>query len=142
MAGGPQIEVTFDIDTNGIVHVSAKDLGTGKAQDITITAASNLSEADIEKAIQDAQQYESQDSRRKGSLDTINDAQGMIIKAEQLLSERKKELTKDQKNFLKNDIANLRKLLKKAKPETISDVETDEIKASADALQRSIDMVG
>lgn len=138
MAGVPQIEVTFDIDANGIVHVSAKDLDTGKMQDITITAASNLSEADIERAIRDAQQFESEDSRKKTALDTINDGETAIFKANQYLSEHKKEITKEEKSAIKEKISELQKELKKKKPESMTDSDTIILQQAIDNLNNLI----
>ena len=85
--GVPQIEVTFDIDANGIVNVSAKDLGTGKEQHITITAGSNMSDSDIEKAVREAAEYEAQDKKRKEAIDTRNDADAMVFQTEKAMEE-------------------------------------------------------
>ena len=85
--GVPQIEVTFDIDANGIVNVSAKDLGTGREQHITITAGSNLSDAEIDKAVKEAAEYEAQDKKRKEGIDAKNDADAMVFQTENALRE-------------------------------------------------------
>ena len=85
--GVPQIEVTFDIDANGIVNVSAKDLGTGKEQHITITSGSNMSDADIDKAVKEAAEYEAQDKKRKEAIDARNDADSMVFQTEKALEE-------------------------------------------------------
>ena len=95
--GVPQIEVTFDIDANGIVNVSAKDLGTGKEQSITITANNKLSDEEIEKAIHDAAMYEHEDHHRMEQLDAISDANTAIVKAQQYLAENRKTVDKGQK---------------------------------------------
>ncbi len=83
----PQIEVTFDIDANGIVHVSAKDLGTGKEQNITITASTNMSKDDIDKAVKDAEQYAAEDKKSREDVDTRNNADQMVFQTEKALSE-------------------------------------------------------
>ena len=85
--GVPQIEVTFDIDANGIVHVSAKDLGTGNEQQITITASSNLSEAEIEKAVKEAEKFAAEDKRRKEEVETRNEADSMVYQTERTLKD-------------------------------------------------------
>ena len=85
--GVPQIEVTFDIDANGIVNVSAKDLGTGREQHITITAGSNLSDADIDKAVKEAAEYEAQDKKRKEAVEVRNEADSMVFQTEKALNE-------------------------------------------------------
>ena len=85
--GIPQIEVTFDIDANGIVNVSAKDLGTGKEQHITITAGSNMSDSDIDKAVKEAAEFEAQDKKRKEAIDTRNEADAMVFQTEKAIKE-------------------------------------------------------
>lgn len=136
MRGIPQIEVTFDIDVNGILNVSAKDLGTGKEQSITITASSNLSDADIEKAMEDAKAYEAQDQEKKDAIEVYNEAEAMIYKGEQKLSEQKKELSKEEKSQLKSAIHDLRKSMKKVKPETISENDAVVIKEAMNQLEQ------
>ena len=119
----PQIEVTFDIDVNGVVKVSAKDLGTGREQNITITGSTNLSENEIQRAMADAAAYEAEDSRRKERLDLHNQAEVLAYKVDEALSKCKKELDKDEKNRVKADLANLRRCLRKDKPEKMNETE-------------------
>ena len=110
--GVPQIEVTFDIDANGIVHVSAKDLGTGKSQDITITASSNLSEADIEKAVKDAEKYAEEDKKRKEIVDTKNSLDQMIAGIEKAVKENGDKLTEEDKEKLNKEVENAKEVYK------------------------------
>jgi len=119
-AGVPQIEVTFDIDTNGILKVSAKDLDTGKEQSITITANEKMSDAEIEQAIRDAEIYAEQDKLRKDALEIQNTANMTLNKAESAMRKAGKKLDKEEKKQIKADCADLRKLLMKAKPEKMT----------------------
>lgn len=119
-AGVPQIEVTFDIDANGILKVSAKDLDTGKAQSITITANEKMSDAEIEQAIRDAEQYAGQDKLRKDSMEILNTGNMALNKAETAMRKAGKKLSKEEKKQIKADCADLRKLLVKAKPEKMT----------------------
>lgn len=137
MAGVPQIEVTFDIDVNGIVKVSAKDLGTGKEQHITITSSSNLSEADIDKAIQDAKAYEAQDGQKKGNMDLRNEAEAMCVKVDQAYRARKKELDRETKSKIKGDLAQLKKLVTKAKPDKMTGEQAEAIRQAKERLEIS-----
>ncbi|WP_434311663.1 molecular chaperone DnaK [Hominifimenecus sp. rT4P-3] len=137
MAGVPQIEVTFDIDVDGIVHVSAKDLGTGKEQSITITSGSNLSDDEIERAVQNAAQYAAEDSSRKERLDIKNEAERLIFQVDQGLRKEKKTLDKNVKNQIKTDMAALQRLLRKAKPEKMTDGDYEAIRLAMDALKNS-----
>lgn len=107
LRGVPQIEVTFDIDANGILNVSAKDLGTGKQQSITITASSNLSDEEIERAMRDAEMYEKEDKMRGAAVDIRNEGEALIYQTEKLLSEEGKEMDKEKKKRVKNDLAAL-----------------------------------
>ena len=134
-AGVPQIEVTFDIDANGIVIVSAKDLVTGKQKQITITARSKLSEDEIEQAIRDAQAFAGEDTSRKRHWDVLNDAQNTAVRAEQYLNQNKKTLSREEKKNIKADIAALQKLVRGKKPEKMSDQEADYIEAQAGRLK-------
>lgn len=102
--GIPQIEVTFDIDANGIVNVSAKDLGTGKSQNITITSSTNLSEADIDKAVNEAKQYEEEDKKRKESVDSHNKLDGMIFTVEKSIKDLGDKLSEEDKAKLESEI--------------------------------------
>ena len=135
--GVPQIEVTFDIDANGIVKVSAKDLGTGKEQNITITGSTNLSENEIQRAMADAAAYEAEDSRRKERLDLHNQAEVLAYKVDEALSKCKKELDKEEKNRIKADVANLRRCLRKDKPEKMNEMEEANLRQAKSQLEAS-----
>ena len=135
MAGVPQIEVTFDIDANGIVNVSAKDLGTGKEQSITITANNKLSDEEIEKAIHDAAAYEHEDQHKKEQLNTIGEANGAIVKAQQYLAENRKTVEKEKKKELKAQIAAVQKAIRFKKPEKLTDEETANIRTETERLK-------
>jgi molecular chaperone DnaK len=124
--GIPQIEVTFDIDANGIVHVSAKDLGTNKMTDITITSSTNLSDADIDKAVKEAEQYEAEDKKRKEAIDAKNQLDGLIFSIEKTLKENGDKLSEDDKSKLEES-------LKTAKEDLASD-DTDRIKSATEKL--------
>ena len=128
-AGVPQIEVTFDIDANGIVKVSAKDLGTGKSNEITISATSNLSDADIEKAINDAREYAQSDGLRKERLDVLSEANRACMKAEQYIRDNKKTMDKFLRKTIQNDAAYLQKLLRGKKVDKMSDADTEAIRS-------------
>ena len=136
-AGVPQIEVTFDIDVNGIVHVSAKDLDTGREQSITITAGSNLSETEIERAMRDAAEYAEADSTRMDAFEAINESKQLINDAQAKLKTEKKTIDKMRKNQINQDIYNLGRLIRKAKPEKMTITETVEIKNAMDRLKQS-----
>lgn len=110
--GTPQIEVTFDIDANGIVHVSAKDLGTGKEQSISITASSNMSKEDIEKAVQDAERFREEDKQHKEEVDTRNNADQMVYQCEKILSESGDKLSDEDKNDISAKADSLKEALK------------------------------
>ena len=109
--GVPQIEVTFDIDANGIVHVSAKDLGTGNEQKVTITASTNLSEDEINKAVHDAEQYANEDKARKEEVEIRNHADSMVYSTEKTLKELGDKLSADDKGKIEAEIANVRKAM-------------------------------
>ncbi len=132
--GVPQIEVTFDIDANGIVNVSAKDLGTGKEQHITITASSNLSDADIDKAVKEAAEFEAQDKKRKDAIDTRNEAENMVFQTEKTLEEVGDKLDASAKTTIEEDIARLKELLEKTNPEVMSDGEVEDLKNAKEKL--------
>lgn len=134
-AGVPQIEVTFDIDANGIVNVSAKDLGTGKQKQITITSRSKLSEDEIEQAIRDAEAFAGEDTSRKHRWDVLNQAQNQTVKAEQYLAQNKKTLSKEQKKNIKEETAALQKMLRGKKAEKMTDAEADAIEAQTGRLK-------
>ena len=135
--GVPQIEVTFDIDANGIVNVSAKDLGTGREQHITITAGSNLSDADIEKAVKEAAEYEAQDKKRKEAVETRNDADSMVFQTEKALGEVGDKISADDKAAVEADLAHLKELIEKTNPEVMSEGEVADIKAAKEKLMTS-----
>ena len=136
-AGVPQIEVTFDIDANGILKVSAKDLDTGKEQSITITANDKMSEAEIQQAIRDAEQYAEQDQLRRDAMTVVNDANHLLVKVETAVSKAGKKLDKDDKKQIKNQCAELRKLLAKSKPEKMTGGEVSEIRSIMSRLESS-----
>lgn len=138
MRGVPQIEVTFDIDVNGILNVSAKDLGTGKEQSITITASSNLSDEEIDRAMEEARAYESQDQEKKEAIDIYNEAERSIYKGQQYLTEKKKELSREEKADIKSAIRELQKVMKKVKPKNITEEDGRRIKEAKDALDQII----
>ena len=135
-AGVPQIEVTFDIDANGILKVSARDLDTGKEQSITITANEKMSDQEIEQAIREAEQYTVQDKVRRDALEVNNSANQVLIKAEQALSKAGKQLDKEEKKQIKNDCSELRKLLKE-KPEKMTAEQIADIYAAMSRLEQS-----
>lgn len=132
--GIPQIEVTFDIDANGIVNVSAKDLGTGKEQHITITAGSNMSDSDIDKAVKEAAEYEAQDKKRKDAVDTRNDADSMVFQTEKALNEVGDKISAEDKAAVEADLAHLKGLVEKANPEVMSEGEVEDMKAAKEKL--------
>lgn len=139
-AGVPQIEVTFDIDANGIVKVSAKDLGTGKEQAITITSSTNLTEEEIQQAMRDAAAYESQDKRQKELIDIRNDAESLTYRVDQFLKEdkEKKTLDKATRNRIKADLSELKKRVNKTKPEKITEREAGEIREVKERLEAEV----
>ena len=139
MRGVPQIEVTFDIDANGILKVSAKDLGTGKEQYITITASSNLSDREIEQAIRDAQVYESEDRQKAASVEVYNEAEALMFRTEQLLSQEKKTMDKQQRSRIKDELGELRRVMKKMKLETITEAQAEEIRQAKEQLERTVE---
>ncbi|MEY8521583.1 molecular chaperone DnaK [Lachnospiraceae bacterium 38-10] len=135
MRGVPQIEVTFDIDANGIVNVSAKDLGTGKEQHITITAGSNMSDDDIERAVKEAAEFEAQDKKRKEAIDTRNDADSFVFQTEKALSEVGDKIDASQKATVEDDIKAVKDILERTKDQAdISDSDLDALKAAKEKL--------
>lgn len=139
--GVPQIEVTFDIDANGIVNVSAKDLGTGKEQHITITSGSNMSDADIEKAVKEAAEFEAQDKKRKEAIDTRNDADSMVFQTEKALEEVGDKIDANDKTAVEADLAALKKLIEESNPDNMTDMQVTEIKAAKEKLMESAQKV-
>ncbi len=132
--GVPQIEVTFDIDANGIVNVSAKDKGTGKEQHITITSGTTMSESDIERAVKEAAEYEAQDKKRKDAVDTRNEADSIVFQTEKALADVGDQISDSDKSQVQADIERLKELLNKTNPEVMSDGEVDDIKAAKEKL--------
>ena len=139
--GVPQIEVTFDIDANGIVNVSAKDLGTGKEQHITITAGSNMSDDDIEKAVKEAAEFEAQDKKRKEGIDARNDADAMVFQTQKALDEVGDKVDAAEKEKVQADIDSLKELVEKTNPEELSDADVDALKAGKEKLMESAQAV-
>ncbi|HIS07078.1 MAG TPA: molecular chaperone DnaK [Candidatus Choladocola avistercoris] len=136
--GVPQIEVTFDIDANGIVNVSAKDLGTGKEQHITITAGSNMSEADIDKAVKEAAEYEAQDKKRKEAIDARNDADAMVFQTEKALEEAGDKLDPTEKSAVEEKLNSLKAVVERTANQTdISDADLDALKSGREELMNA-----
>lgn len=134
-AGVPQIEVTFDIDANGIVQVSAKDLGTGKHQEITITASSNLSDDEIERAIREAAEYEATDGQRKAYIDIRSEAETLIRQVENAYTANKKTMDYSVKKQIKPALSYLKKLVSRTKPGNVSEEQAAEIKRATNELR-------
>ncbi len=128
--GIPQIEVTFDIDANGIVHVSAKDLGTGKEQSITISSSTNMSKDDIDKAVKDAQQFEAEDKKRREEVDLRNNADQMIYQSEKTVNDFGDKITEEEKQKIQT--------AKEALREALKGTDVEAIKAKQEALQKEI----
>jgi molecular chaperone DnaK len=139
--GVPQIEVTFDIDANGIVNVSAKDLGTGKEQHITITAGSNMSDEDIDKAVKEAAAFEAQDKKRKEGIDAKNDADALVFQTEKALGEVADKLDESDKAEVEADCKALKDILEKINMEDISEAQVAEMKAGTEKLTASAQKV-
>ena len=140
--GVPQIEVTFDIDANGIVNVSAKDLGTGKEQHITITAGSNMSESDIEKAVKEAAEFEAQDKKRKEGIDARNDADSMVFQTEKAMEEVGAQLDPADKSAVEAELSSLKAVLDRTKDQPeMSDADIDELKAGKERLMNAAQKV-
>ena len=135
--GVPQIEVTFDIDANGIVNVSAKDLGTGKEQHITITAGSNMSEADIDKAVKEAAEFEAQDKARKEGIDARNEADSMVFQTENALKEVGDKLDASLKSQVEADLQALKDAVAATTPENITPDQVADLKAKKETLMQS-----
>ncbi len=135
--GVPQIEVTFDIDANGIVNVSAKDLGTGKEQHITITAGSNMSDDDIEKAVKEAAEYEAQDKKRKEAIDAINDADSMVFQTEKALNEVGDKIDASEKASVETEINAVKELVEKYRNQEMSEDQVAELKAAQEKMMTS-----
>ena len=134
--GVPQIEVTFDIDANGIVNVSAKDLGTGKEQHITITAGSNMSEEDIDKAVKEAAEYEAQDKKKKEAIDARNDADNMVFQTEKALEEAGDKISDSEKTTVQADITKVKEILDRTTPDNMTDADVSEINEAKEQLMK------
>ena len=135
--GIPQVEVTFDIDANGIVNVSAKDLGTGKEQHITITSGSNMSDDDIEKAVKEAAEYEAQDKKKKDAIDARNDADSMVFQTEKALEDVGDKLDANDKAAVEADLNALKEAINRAPLEEMTDAQIEDIKAGKEKLMES-----
>ncbi|MGN0397659.1 MAG: molecular chaperone DnaK [Candidatus Fimimorpha sp.] len=135
--GVPQIEVTFDIDANGIVNVSAKDLGTGKEQHITITAGSNMSDADIDKAVKEAAEFEAQDKARKEGIDARNEADSMVFQTENALKEVGDKLDASLKSQVESDLQALKDAVAATNPDNVTPDQVADLKAKKEALMQS-----
>ena len=135
--GVPQIEVTFDIDANGIVNVSAKDLGTGKEQHITITSGSNMSDDDIDKAVKEAAEFEAQDKKRKEGIDARNDADSMVFQTEKALQEVGDKIDANDKAAVEADLNALKEAINRAPIEEMTDAQIEDIKAGREKLMNS-----
>ncbi|MBQ6255953.1 MAG: Hsp70 family protein, partial [Clostridia bacterium] len=133
-AGVPQIEVTFDIDTNGILRVSAKDMDTGKEQGITITANDKMSDAEINAAIRDAEQYAAQDSVRRDALNIGHEAQQLMNDVEKALDEKGKQLDKAEKKQIKDEVNALRKLVFRKQPDKMEESDLNAVRAGMESL--------
>ena len=138
MRGVPQIEVTFDIDVNGILNVSAKDLATGKEQSITITASSNMSDKDIERAMEDAKVYESEDQEKRDAIGSYNEGENTLYKGEAYLAQHKKELSREQRSELKSAISDLKHSMKRIKPQNITEEQGRAIKEASERVNQLI----
>ena len=135
--GVPQIEVTFDIDANGIVNVSAKDLGTGKEQHITITSGSNMSQEDIDKAVREASEFEAQDKKKKEAIDERNDADSLIFQTEKAIQEVGEKLSDSDKAAVEADLSALKEAVNRAPAESMTDEQVADIKANKEKLMAS-----
>ena len=139
--GIPQIEVTFDIDANGIVNVSAKDLGTGKEQHITITAGSNMSDSDIEKAVKEAAEFEAQDKKRKEAIEARNEADSFVFQTEKALNEVGDKVPESDKTQVQADLEAVKAILERTKDQEMSDSDVDELKTAKEKLTQSAQSV-
>ncbi|MGN1230990.1 MAG: molecular chaperone DnaK [Anaerotignum sp.] len=134
--GVPQIEVTFDIDANGIVNVSAKDLGTGKEQKITITAGSNLSDEEIDRAVKEAEQFAEADRKRKEAIDAKNEADSLIFQTEKTMEDLGDKLEGTDKSTVEAELNKLKDAVKDLTPETMTEADTENVKAATEALKQ------
>ena len=132
--GIPQIEVTFDIDANGITKVSAKDLGTGKEQNITITSSTNLSDEEIDRAVKEAEQYAEQDKKRKEAVDTKNEADSLIFQTEKMIKELGDKISEEDKAKIEAEVENLKKVNENTNAETMSETDVATLKTACETL--------
>ncbi|MBO4941358.1 MAG: molecular chaperone DnaK [Clostridia bacterium] len=128
--GVPQIEVSFDIDANGIVHVTAKDMGTGNSQDITITSSTNLSDEDIEKAVKEAEQFAAEDKKKKEAVDTRNMADNIVYQTEKTLADLGDKISEDEKNGIQAEVDKLKEMLK------AEEIDVEAVKAQTEAVSK------
>ena len=135
--GVPQIEVTFDIDANGIVNVSAKDLGTGKEQHITITAGSNMSDDEIERAVKEAAEFEAQDKKRKEAVEARNEADSFVFQTEKALTEVGDKISDSEKSAVQADLDAVKAVLDRTKDQEMTESDVDELKAAKEKLMNS-----
>ena len=135
--GVPQIEVTFDIDANGIVNVSAKDLGTGREQHITITSGTSLSDEDIDRAVKEAAEYEAQDKKRKEAIEVRNDADAMVFQTERALNDVGDKLSATDKTKVEADLKALKDIIESTDPDAMTDYDVEKIKAGKETLMNS-----
>ncbi len=135
--GVPQIEVTFDIDANGIVNVSAKDIGTGREQHITITSGSNMSDSDIEKAVKEAAEYEAQDKKKKEGINARNDADAMVFQTEKALEEVGDKIDANDKAAVEAELKALKEAINRAPIDQMTDAQVEDIKAGKEKLMNS-----
>ena len=138
MRGVPQIEVTFDIDANGIVNVTAKDLGSGKEQKITITASSNMSKDEIDNAVKEAQKYAEEDKKHKEAIDVVNQADSMVFQAESTLNQLGDKVDATDKSAIQAAADKLKNLAEAARKTTPTDAQIAEIKEATDALTKTL----
>ncbi|MDO5387819.1 MAG: molecular chaperone DnaK [Clostridia bacterium] len=136
--GIPQIEVTFDIDANGITKVSAKDLGTGKEQNITITSSTNLSDEEIDKAVKEAEQYAEQDAKRKEAVDTKNEADGLVFQTEKLIKDLGDKLSAEDKAKIEAEVENLKKVNDGLNAESMSETDVATLKTACESLNKVV----
>lgn len=136
--GIPQIEVTFDIDANGITKVSAKDLGTGKEQDITITSSTNLSDEEIDRAVKEAEQYAEQDKKRKDAVDTKNEADSLVFQTEKLIKDLGDKLGAEDKAKIEAEVENLKKVNDGLNAETMSETDVATLKTACESLNKVV----
>jgi len=136
--GVPQIEVMFDIDVNGIVSVSAKDLGTGKEQKITIAASSNLSDEDIDRAVKDAEQYAEQDRQRKEAIDAKNEADSLVFQTEKLLADLADKVSDEDKTELTAEMEKLKSVSVSMHGETMSETDTEQLKNAIETYSKTL----